>query len=264
VAAIERFAGKVAIVTGGASGIGAATVARLASEGAKVMVADRHEPAQTGETVGFTRTDVTSAEQVEALVEATLAAWGSLDILVNNAGTGSLAETPDMPLSEWERVFAVNSTAVFLGCQAAIPRMKQRGGAIVNTASISGLAGDYAMAAYNASKGAVVNYTRSLALECAPFGIRVNALCPGLVETPMALAGIADPVDRDYWFGTIPMRRAARPEEMAAVIAFLASDDASYMTGSIVAADGGVTAHTGQPNFPERQRLRAERAATKG
>lgn len=256
-----RFAGKVAVVTGGASGIGAATVARLASEGAKVMVADLSEPAPAGDSVRFTRTDVASHEQVRALIDATLAAWGRIDILVNNAGTGSLAATPDMELAEWERVFAVNSTAVFLCCHAAIPQMREHGGAIVNTASISGLFGDYAMAAYNASKGAVVNYTRALALECAPHGIRVNAVCPGLVDTPMASAAIADPVDREFWFGAIPLGRAARPDDIASVIAFLASDDAAYMTGANVPVDGGITAHTGQPNFPLRQKLRAERAA---
>jgi len=260
---MERFAGKVAIVTGAASGIGAASAARLACEGAKVMAADLREPAAESDAVRYMRTDVTSTGEVQALVDATLAAWGRLDILVNNAGTGSLGVTPDMALAEWERVFAVNSTAVFLGCHAAIPHMRERGGAIVNTASISGLYGDYAMAAYNASKGAVVNYTRALALECAPYGIRVNAVCPGLVDTPMASAAIADPVDREFWFSAIPLGRAARPEDIAAVIAFLASDDAAYMTGVNVPVDGGITAHTGQPNFPIRQRLRAQRAAAK-
>ncbi|MDG2005031.1 MAG: SDR family NAD(P)-dependent oxidoreductase, partial [Novosphingobium sp.] len=172
---MDRFAGKVAIVTGGSSGIGAATVARLASEGANVMIADLQEPAETSDTIRFTRTNVTVQAEIDALVAATLAAWGQIDILVNNAGTGALAATPDMEQAEWERVFAVNSTAVFLGCHAAIPHMRENGGAIVNTASISGLFGDYSMAAYNASKGAVVNYTRALALECAPYGIRVNA-----------------------------------------------------------------------------------------
>jgi meso-butanediol dehydrogenase/(S,S)-butanediol dehydrogenase/diacetyl reductase len=260
---MERFAGKVAIVTGAASGIGAASAARLASEGAKVMAADLTEPAAASEAVRYMRTDVTSPGEVQALVDATVAAWGRLDILVNNAGTGSLAATPDMELAEWERVFAVNSTAVYLGCHAAIPHMREQGGAIVNTASISGLYGDYAMAAYNASKGAVVNYTRALALECAPYGIRVNAVCPGLVDTPMASAAIADPVDREFWFSAIPLGRAARPEDIAAVIAFLGSDDAAYVTGVNLPVDGGITAHTGQPNFRIRQRLRAERAAAR-
>ncbi|MEO6718629.1 MAG: SDR family oxidoreductase [Novosphingobium sp.] len=132
-----------------------------------------------------------------------------------------------------------------------------RGGAIVNIASISGLFGDYGMGAYNASKGAVVNYTRALALECASHNIRVNALCPGLVDTAMSSAGLERAEDRALWLMRIPLGRTARPEKMAAVAAFLASDDASYMTGSIVAADGGITSHTGQPHIISRRKLRA-------
>jgi len=255
-----RFEGKAALVTGGARGIGAAIAARLASEGAAVLVVDLIEPASLPEGAAYLRIDVTVAAQVAAAVTEAERAFGRLDILVNNAGLGTLGETPDIDEDTWDKVFAVNTKAIFLACKAAIPAMRRAGGgAIVNVASISGLAGDYAMDAYNASKGAVINYTRALALNCARDAIRVNALCPGLVETDMAAAAIADPVDREYWFGLIPMRRAARPEEMAAVAAFLASDDASYMTGSIVVADGGASAHTGQPNAIERIRLRGER-----
>jgi meso-butanediol dehydrogenase/(S,S)-butanediol dehydrogenase/diacetyl reductase len=255
-----RFTGKVAIVTGGAGGIGGAIVARFASEGAEVMVADLSEPPSMLEKVAYVRTDVTQAADVAAALEATLQRWGRLDILVNNAGLGALAETPDMGEDLWDRVFAVNAKAIFLFCQAAIPAIRKvGGGSIVNIASISGLFGDYGMDAYNASKGAVVNYTRNLALNCARDGIRVNALCPGLVATQMTAAGIANPEDRSYWFDRIPLRRAAQPEEMAAVVAFLASEDASYMTGSILVADGGITAHSGQPDFPLRLGLRTPR-----
>lgn len=257
---MARFDGKVAIVTGGRRGIGGATVARLVSEGAKVMIADLEPPATLAEGTAFQRTDATSTQDVAALIEATLARWGKLDILVNNAGMGAMAETADMDEDLWDQVFAINTRAIFVLCKAAIPAMRQNGGgAIVNIASISGLGGDYAMAAYNASKGAVVNYTRALAMDSARDGIRVNAVCPGLIETDMASPGIADPVDRDHWLERIPLGRPGKPEEMAALITFLASDDASYMTGSIVAADGGVTAHTGQPNMPVRVRLRQER-----
>lgn len=259
---MARFDGKVALVTGGARGIGAAIVARLASEGAKVMVADLDMPVETGDQVAFLKTDVAVTADVEAAVAATLERWGRLDILVNNAGIGALAETPDMAEDIWDRVFAINARAIFLFCKAAIPVLrKSGGGAIVNIASISGLAGDYAMGAYNASKGAVVNYTRSLALDCARDGIRVNALCPGLIATDLAIGAVADPVDAAFWFDRIPLGRAGRPEEMAGVVAFLASDDASYMTGAIVAADGGITAHTGQPNAPDRIRQRKLRAS---
>lgn len=255
-----RFADKVAVVTGGASGIGAATVARLAAEGAKVLVADLNEPVELPAGVVFRRTDATAPDEVAALIEAVRQHWGRLDVLVNNAGAGWLGDSETTALEDWDRLFAINVRAVFIACKAAIPLMRESGGgAVVNTASISGLAGDYAMTAYNASKGAIVNYTRSLALDCAAHGIRVNALCPGLVDTPMSTGGLADPVDRAHWFERIPLGRAGRPEEMAAVIAFLASDDASYVTGAMMVADGGVTAHTGQPNFPERRRQREAR-----
>jgi meso-butanediol dehydrogenase/(S,S)-butanediol dehydrogenase/diacetyl reductase len=255
-----RFQDKVAIVTGGSRGIGAATVARLASEGTHVLVVDRVEPDALPDGASFLMIDATQADDTRAAVAEAVRRWGGLDFLVNNAGTGTMVETPDMAEDEWDRVFAINVRAIFLFCKAAFPAMRERGGgAIVNIASISGMLGDFGMDAYNASKGAVINYTRSLALNGARDAIRVNALCPGLVMTDMAAAAIADPVDRDFWLDRIPMKRTARPEEMAGVITFLLSDDASYMTGSIVAADGGITCHTGQPNTPERRKLRALR-----
>lgn len=253
---MARFNGKVAIVTGGSNGIGAAIVARLAADGAKVMIADIQSPAATSDSIAFVRTDASSAQEVSALVEATVRKWSRIDILVNNAGLGALAETPDMDEELWDKVFAINTKAIYLFCKYAIPVMRAQGGAIVNIASISGLAGDYGMGVYNASKGAVINYTRSLALDCARDGIRVNALCPGLIETAMTQLTVARTEDREAWLGPIPLGRMGRPSEMASVIAFLASDDASYMTGSIITADGGITAHTGQPNIPHRRSLR--------
>lgn len=257
---MSRFAGKVAIVTGGANGIGAAVVARLAAEGAKVMIADVQEPAETTDSIAFVRTDASSAAAVSALVDETVAKWGKVDILINNAGLGALSETPEMEEELWDKVFAINTKAIYLFCKYAIPVMRAQGGAIVNVASISGLGGDYGMGVYNASKGAVINYTRSLALDCARDGIRVNALCPGLIETAMTALTVARPDDREAWLGPIPLAHMGKPEEMASVIAFLASDDASYMTGSIVTADGGITCHTGQPNIPARRKLREQQA----
>lgn len=255
---MARFEGKVAIVTGGTRGIGAAVAARLESEGAKVMIADLQTPSETSNSIAFVKTDGSSAQEVSALVTATVEKWGRIDILVNNAGLGALAETPDMDEELWDKVFAINTKAIYLFCKYTIPVMRAHGGAIVNIASISGLAGDYGMGVYNASKGAVINYTRSLALDCARDGIRVNALCPGLIETAMTELTMARPEDRAAWLGPIPLGRMGQPTEMASVVAFLASNEASYMTGSIITADGGITAHTGQPNVPHRRKLREQ------
>jgi meso-butanediol dehydrogenase/(S,S)-butanediol dehydrogenase/diacetyl reductase len=247
----------VALVTGGSNGIGAAIVARLAGEGANVLIADRTPPATTSDAIRYIATDVAKTDEVAAAVAAALGHWGRLDLLFNNAGVGAFGEISETDDATWDQVFAVNIRAIFLFCRAAIPAIRESGGgAIVNIASISGLGGDYGMGAYNASKGAVVNYTRSLALECAAHGIRVNALCPGLVDTAMSSPGLERPEDKAQWLERIPLGRPAKPEEMASVAAFLASDDASYLTGSIVAADGGTTAHTGQPNIIARRKLR--------
>ena len=253
---MKRFDGKVALVTGGSNGIGAATVARLIAEGAKVMIADLAPPGAIDPAARFIQTDVAISRDVAAAVQAAIDAWGRLDVLVNNAGIGALSETPDMEEDVWDKVFAVNIRSIYLFCRAAIPLMRARGGAIVNIASISGMGGDYGMGAYNASKGAVINYTRSLALDCARDGIRVNALCPGLVETAIIGSALDSPESRASWLAPIPLGRPGAPAEMASVVAFLASDDASYMTGAIIAADGGVTAHTGQPNVPMKLRAR--------
>jgi len=255
---MTRFSGKVVIVTGGASGIGAATAARFASEGALVTVADMNEPASLAEGAIFFQVDVSDEAQVTAMVEETVAKRGKLDCIVNNAGIGAAMPTSMLPLEQWEKVFAVNSRGVFLGCKAAIPHLEATRGNIVNTASISGIGGDYLMTPYNASKGAVVNFTRSLAMECAEMGIRVNAVCPGVVETPLASMAIEPVEDREEWMERVPLHRPGQPKDIAAAITFLASDDASYITGHNLVVDGGITAHTGQPNFIRRQAQRAQ------
>lgn len=206
---------------------------------------------ELGDRAAFHTTDVADPEAVEALVAATIARFGGIDILFNNAGIGCFGETPDLSIEDWRRVIAIDLDAVFYACRAAIPAMRKRGGGVIlNTASASGLAGDYGFTAYNAAKGAVVNYTRSLAIDHARDNIRANAICPGPVDTPILTDGVMQiPGLREAWEQVVPMKRFARAEEIAAVACFLASDDASYLTGAAIPVDGGLGAHTGQPDL---------------
>jgi len=249
----QRFSGDVAVVTGAASGIGAATARLLAASGAQVVVADVAEAGRAvAEAIGgrFRRTDLADGAEAEALIRETLAACGRIDILVNNAGVGALGAVPDLSPETWRRVLAVDLDAAFFTCRAAIPAMRAAGrGAIVNVASISGLAADFGFAAYNAAKAGLINLTRAIAIDHARDGIRANAVCPGLVDTPLAAPLAAVPGLMAAWLPAIPIGRALRAEEIAEVIVFLASDAASAMTGAVVVADGGMTARTGQPDF---------------
>lgn len=254
----DRFKGRVAIVTGGATGIGAAIAARLAREGGLVVVADLKAPCPKADVALFLATDVTRAAEINAMVAETVRRFGRLDILINNAGVGVLAETQDLAEDQWARVFALNSTAVFYACRAAIPVMRDAGGGtIVNIASISGLSGDYGFTAYNASKAAVINYTRSLALDGARHGIRANVVCPGAIgATAMGVGQFGSVEDRQSWIDAIPLGRLGAPEEVSNVVAFLASDEAAYVTGATIVVDGGVLAHTGLPNVAAQVRRR--------
>ncbi|QDX82398.1 3-oxoacyl-ACP reductase [Denitratisoma sp. DHT3] len=257
------LAGRVALVTGGTSGIGAATVREFIAHGARVMIAGIEDQAGAAmvaelcaahgaEAARYVHADVGDLAAVEAMLAATDQAYGRLDILVNNAGVGNYGETPDLAPEQWHRVLDINLNSIFYSCKFAIPLMRrQGGGAIVNIASISGMAADYGFTAYAASKGAAINYTRALALDHARDNIRVNAVCPGLIETPLTTATLAAPSVRETWSGNIPLNRPGRPEEIARLVRFLASDDASYMTGAIVPVDGGLTAWSGQPNMPK-------------
>jgi meso-butanediol dehydrogenase/(S,S)-butanediol dehydrogenase/diacetyl reductase len=252
-----RFTGKVAVVTGGASGIGLASARRLHAEGASVVIGDLAE--RLDETIAssfdtdrlhYQRTDVSDWEQVQALMAAAVSVFGGLDIVVNNAGIGRMARTPDLANEEWRKVLDIDLSGTFYGCKAAIPLLKARGGGvIINMASVSGLAGDFGFAAYNAAKGGIINYTRSAAIDHAREGIRVNAVCPGPVDTPPKRNFDRAPGALEAWKDSVPMGRFGTPEEIAGAVAFLASDDATYITGASIVVDGGLTAHTGQPNL---------------
>jgi len=251
--AAARFTERGGVVTGAGSGIGAATVRRLVEEGAVVVGLDIADPVDPVDGVDYLRCDVADPDAVATTIDDAaerLARVGrGLDVLVNNAGMGSLAPAPTLPVDDWRRVIEVNLGSVFYCSRCAIPLMQEAGGgAIVNVASISGLFGDYGFGAYNASKGAIVNYTRTLALDHGRDGIRVNAVCPGLVDTPLTATLQAIEGLFDRWSTLIPLGRPAHPDEIATTIAFLASSDASYLTGAAIVVDGGITAGTGQPD----------------
>jgi 3alpha(or 20beta)-hydroxysteroid dehydrogenase len=248
----RRFVGKVVLVTGGGGGIGRAAARRFASEGARVVLVDVAAPAlaqsveaveKAGGEVLAVEADVTKATEAERYAEAAVARFGGIDVFFNNAGVlGAVKPLVDYPEDAFDRVMAVNLKAVWLGMKAVVPRLRARGGgAIVNTASIAGLRGSPNIIAYTASKHAVVGMTRAASLELARHGIRVNAVCPAPIETPMVQQLDAD-VRRERLTATIPLRRYGAPDEVAALVAFLASGDATYITGGIYTVDGGAMA----------------------
>ena len=257
----ERFEGQVVVITGAASGIGAASARRFASEGATLVLGDIDVAGATAVAkecgdASAVATDVTQADEVAVLLHGAVERHGRLDVLFNNAGIMAAGTLPELEPETWRRVIDVDLNSVFYGCRAAIPLLRKLGGGvIVNTASISGLGGDYALPAYNAAKAAVVNLTRSLAIEHADQNIRVNSVCPGPIATPMTAVVEAMPEVEAEYAQAIPMGRLGRPEEIAGVVAFLASADASYITGAAIVVDGGLTACTGQPNFRRRLSL---------
>src|SRR5438132_8669476 len=246
--------GKVALITGGASGIGRATALTFAREGAKLIIADMNEDGgqQTvhmitekgGEAI-FVRTDVSKAVEVQALISKAVETYGRLDCAHNNAGIpgGGLALTAEYPEDTWQQVIAVNLTGVWLCMKYEIPQMLSQGsGAIVNTASAWGLVGAPGASAYVASKHGVVGLTKTAALEYAQQGLRVNCVCPGYIATPMTAQGMQDPERMARMIANEPVGRMGQPEEIAEAVVWLCSDAASFVTGHTMTVDGGYVA----------------------
>lgn len=264
---MARLAGKVAIITGGAKGMGAATARLFASEGAEVVIADRAEAegralaAELGEAALFLPLDVTEAAGWQALVGTVRARHGRIDALVNNAGIVHFADLERLRRDDFERVLAVNVLGTFLGLKSVGAVMKAAGrGAIVNISSIDGLRGSNGVMAYVTSKWAVRGLTRSAALELGPHGVRVNSVHPGGIDTemgnPLHLTGAA----RNHGYEGVPLQRIGEPEEVARVSLFLCSDEASYVAGAELAVDGGWSAghyHAGLPGAPAALAARA-------
>jgi NAD(P)-dependent dehydrogenase (short-subunit alcohol dehydrogenase family) len=246
---VTDFAKKAAIVTGAASGVGREVTRLLSARGASVVAVDLDPSvhALEGDEVVPLEGDASLAATAERAVEAAVARFGRVDVLVNNAGYIVLKPLADTSEEDWDRVQAVNVKSMFLHCRAVLPVMeRQGGGVIVNTASISGVVGLVNQAAYSASKGAVVMLTRQLAIECAPANVRVNAVAPGAIDTPFLHrllepledpAAVARAIQAEH-----PLGRWASAEEIARSIVFLASDEASFVTGAVLAVDGGYTA----------------------
>jgi NAD(P)-dependent dehydrogenase (short-subunit alcohol dehydrogenase family) len=247
---VGRVDGKVAIVTGSASGIGRATARLLAREGARVVVADIDAEGGRETVEGIERdvgqaeliqTDVSQADQVQAMVARAVERFGRLDVLHNNAYWAPL-NTPvvDTTEEQWQRTIDVTLKSVYLGCKFAIPVMVERGGgSIVNTASTAALVASPQFAAYAAAKGGVVALTRNVAFDYGPRGIRCNAVCPGLIETPATAPVLADAQRRQWLTEKIVVGRIGRPDDIAAAVLYLASDESTFVTGQTIVVDGG-------------------------
>jgi meso-butanediol dehydrogenase / (S,S)-butanediol dehydrogenase / diacetyl reductase len=254
---IERFSGKIVIVTGAGSGMGAVTARRFWSEGAKVILVGRtlaklekvleHLDA---ERALVQQADVANAEDVGRVISNTVARFGTIDVLVNNAGIGGFGPFQTKSEVDWDNVIGVNLTGVFYFVRSVLPHLLKTKGTIINVSSISALGGEAGNSIYAAAKAGLVNLTQSLALEFGPLGVRVNGVCPGVTVTELTTA-LFDPSSPYKQIGDaalerVPLGRAAQPDEIAAAIAFLASADASYINGVNLPVDGGVTASNGQ------------------
>lgn len=254
-----RLENKVAIVTGAASGIGAATARLFGAEGAKLLLADLQdglgeavaaEIRAAGGTARYLHCDVASGEDVAGMVRAGVSEYGRLDVLYNNAGLGRGGSITEISEEDWDLVLNVDLKSVYLGCKYGIPAMRQSGGgSIISTASVAGIRGSAALHPYNAAKAGVINLTRSVAAEAGQYGIRVNCVCPGIIRTPIwgqvsqLPAAAQDEMFRQMGRGVL-LGRVGQPDEIAKAVLFLASDDASYVTGEALVVDGGLMAST--------------------
>jgi len=250
----KRLAGKVAVITGGARGIGKGIALRYANEGAKLVIADLKEK-EAGDTLEeikklkseaiFIKTDVTSEDSIKNMADEAVKAFGKIDILVNNAGISLMRKITEASVADWDKLNSVNLKGVWLCTKAVVGNMiKNNYGKIINISSISGLVGYKWESIYCSTKGGVINMTRELAVELAPFNIYVNCICPGIIETPLYL-DINFPLDNkdnlEYTLKAIPMKKIGEPDDIAGAAFFFASDDSSYVTGQILAVDGGYT-----------------------
>lgn len=247
---MERLTGRVALVTGAAGGIGSATAHRLASEGAAVLLTDVADAQPIVEAItaaggraAYRRHDVTSEADWAAAVQSAVDTFGGLDILVNNAGIGDMLTLEETPLDNYERVVAITQTSVFLGMKAAAAALHASGnGSVINISSIFGSSGGFGSSpAYHAAKGAVRTITKTVALNWATTGVRVNSIHPGFIRTPMLDEAMGTPAEQ-MMLDLTPMGHLGRPEDIAAGVAYLASDDAAFVTGSELYIDGGYMA----------------------